>query len=135
MIVVDTNVLVSGLINPKGVPGRIVALVAEGRTRLAFDDRIWNEYKEVLPRPKFDLDPSLIRLLLIQIAKRGMRVAAWPLPESLPDPRDDKFLEVAVASGAEHLVTGNLKHFPTRLREGVVVVSPREWFDHFKGND
>jgi len=39
------------------------------------------------------------------------------------------FIEVAVASEADFLVTGNLKHFPETARAGVRVVSPREFLD------
>lgn len=53
-IVLDTNVLVSGMINPNGPPGRIVDLIREGLVELVVDDRILAEYSQVLSRPKFN---------------------------------------------------------------------------------
>jgi putative PIN family toxin of toxin-antitoxin system len=54
-VVVDTNVMVSGVLNPHGPPGRIVnALLTETITVL-HDDRILSEYREVLLRPTFCL--------------------------------------------------------------------------------
>ena len=46
--VLDTNVLVSGLINPHGHPGRLMDAVLGGHLELALDDRIYSEYAEVL---------------------------------------------------------------------------------------
>jgi uncharacterized protein len=55
-VVVDTNVLVSGVLN-RGPPGRIVdAIVAETFTVL-YDDRILGEYRDVLARPVLDFGP------------------------------------------------------------------------------
>lgn len=53
IVVIDTNVLVSGLIKPFRLPGRIVMMVASGEIELCYDGRIISEYKEVLSRPKF----------------------------------------------------------------------------------
>ena len=60
-----------------------------------------------------------------------------PLGTALPDRDDEPFLEVAVAANAEtpddavRLVTGNSKHFPEESRQGVTVVSPRFFIDHY----
>ena len=53
-----------------------------------------------------------------------VRMVSSPLPAPLPDPKDEAFLEIALAGGAEYLVTGNGSHFPETLCEGVRVVSP-----------
>ena len=55
----DTNVLVSGMINPMGAPGRIVDLMREGELELTVDDRILAEYTAVLKRRKFRAYPGL----------------------------------------------------------------------------
>ncbi len=52
-IVLDTNVLVSGLLTPFGPTGEIVRMVSAGELILAIDARILSEYQEVLHRPKF----------------------------------------------------------------------------------
>ena len=51
--VLDTNVLVSGLLNPSGHPGRLIDAVLSGHLLLAIDDRIFAEYSKVLKRLKF----------------------------------------------------------------------------------
>jgi putative PIN family toxin of toxin-antitoxin system len=128
-IVVDTNVLVSGLLSPHGPPGRIVdGLVAE-ELRALFDDRILDEYRDVLERPKFKFGVREIDDFLDQLVAAGEHVAAPPLSVELPDADDLPFLEVAAAGGADALVTGNGKHFPRSARSGVSVVSPTEFVE------
>jgi putative PIN family toxin of toxin-antitoxin system len=126
IIVLDTTVLVSGLWSPFGPPGGIVSLAAAGALSLCLDERILAEYREVLSRKEFGFDRELVDSLLLQVEVTGLFVAAPPLPERLPDPDDETFLEVALEAEADFLVTGNLRHFPARLRRGAAVVSPRQ---------
>ena len=132
IIVLDTNVLVAGLLSPFGPCGNIVRMASSGKLRLGLDARIVSEYRAVLLRPKFRFDPERIEALLDQTEHRGIFVASCPLPEPLPDPDDEAFLEVAIASGATCLVTGNLIHFPLTLCEGVAVHSPSEFLETFR---
>jgi predicted nucleic acid-binding protein len=57
-IVVDTNVLVSALLRPGSLPGRVLDLVLARRVGLALDHRIFTEYDAVLSRPEFGLPPD-----------------------------------------------------------------------------
>ena len=91
--------------------------------------RIMTEYREVLRRPKFDFDARLVDDLLEFLESEGELVGAVPLRLSLPDPDDAMFLEVASAGGAEYVVTGNIRHFPTDVRRGNPVVSPRDFVE------
>ena len=125
-VVIDTNVLVSGLLSPFGPPGVIVGLIAAGRLSLCYDSRILAEYNEVLGRPSFPFAEKDVAVLMAQIRTGGELATANPLSVRLPDPNDEPFLEVAASAMVEFLVTGNLKHFPRERRQGVRVVSPRE---------
>jgi putative PIN family toxin of toxin-antitoxin system len=131
-IVLDTNVLVAGLLSPFGPCGDIVRMVSSGDLTLCCDARILSEYREVLKRPKFRFAEDGIDALLDFIASRGQMVAPSPLPKPLPDPDDEPFLEVAIAGRAACLATGNRVHFPGRLRQGVKVLSPREFLTLFR---
>jgi predicted nucleic acid-binding protein len=52
-------------------------------------------------------------------------VTALPLPfETLPDPDDNPFAEVAVSGNADMLVTGNQRHFAGLKAHGIDVLSP-----------
>ena len=125
-VVLDTNVLVSGLSTPFGPPGQIIRIVADGSVALCYDARILAEYREVLHRPNFPFSSGSVEALLDQIVANGIVIAAMPLRSSLPDRDDEPFLEVALA-GEAPLVTGNLKHYPKLKRQGTLVESPAEF--------
>ena len=131
-IVLDTNVLVSGLLSPFGPPGQIVRLVSAGAVTLCLDARVFSEYDEVLARPRFRFDPDAVAALLDYVDFAGEVVVAKPLATRLPDRDDEPFLEVALACGADCLVTGNLAHFPPESRAGVTVLSPAEFVDRVR---
>lgn len=131
-IVLDTNILVSGLLQALGPSGQIVRLVASGELTLCHDPRILAEYREVLLRKRFRFDPVRVEVLLSQIKAAGIPVAARPLAVRLPDPDDEAFLEVALAGSVRFLVTGNLKHYPAEACQGVEVLSPRGFIETYR---
>jgi putative PIN family toxin of toxin-antitoxin system len=133
IIVLDTNVLVSGILRPFGDPGTILRLAAAGMLRLAFDRRILTEYRDVLHRPVFGFSSDHVDALLAQFEEDGLSLIAAPLPFILPDPSDAPFLEIAVAGRVDALVTGNNKHFAGGERF-VRVLSPAEFIRSFKLN-
>ena len=129
----DTNVLVSGLLSPHGLPATVVDLVGSGAHRVCFDGRILAEYRDVLSRPRLSLPLDSVETVLTRLATNGIRIAAIPLATELPDPDDQPFLEVAVAAKVDYLITGNRKHFPAELCHGVAVVNPREFLATIQG--
>ncbi len=128
-IVLDTNVLVSGILSPHGPPAAVLRALLTERVMLCFDERILSEYRGVFARGKFSFDRELVEELITFLETAGSPTLAAPLATALPDPSDQMFIEVAVASHADFLVTGNLKHFPDKATEGVSVVSPRAFLD------
>src|SRR3982750_1614514 len=100
-IVFDTNVLISAMLNPRGTPGAILALILAGEVVVLYDDRILAEYRDVLARPKLRIPPAEAELVLGFFEAEGVLTSAPPLPIDLPDPDDLPFLEVAVASRAD----------------------------------
>ena len=134
-VVLDTNVLVAGLLSAAGPPGWIVEAALAGEIELVFNAAMRQEYEEVLRRPELDLPRQRVDDLLAAIDEIGWEVTAVPpWPEPMPDPEDEPFLAVAGATGSV-LVTGNLRHFPRRLRRGVEVRSPRQLFDELRPED
>lgn len=126
-VVLDTNALVSGLLSPFGAAGELVRQVAIGSLQVCYDARILAEYCEVLLRPTFPFTKPQVESLLDQVKAGGLIVGARPLPAPLPDPDDEVFLAVALACPAQHLVTGNARHYPVNRRRDVQVVSPAEF--------
>lgn len=131
-IVLDTNVLVSGLHNPNGAPGRIVDLLLAARIQVLYDDRILAEYLDVLARPQLAIEPSLAQAVVGYVRLSGEPVLARPLDkDTLSDPDDLPFAEVAITGEADMLVTGNLKHFSALKERGVTVLSPARCLERF----
>lgn len=128
-IVLDTNVLVSGILSPNGPPAAVLRALLTERVTLCFDERIVSEYRDVLTRTRFSFDRNLVEELIGFLEAAGSPTLAAPLAVTLPDPWDQMFIDVAVASEADFLVTGNLKHFPETARAGVHVTSPREFLE------
>jgi len=85
-IVLDTNDLVSGLLNPNGSPGRIVDLVIGGFVQVLYDDRILREYLEVLARPELKIEHSLSQAVIEYVKLSGKAVSAQPLPAGFSAP-------------------------------------------------
>ncbi len=129
--VLDTNVLVSGLLSPSGPPGRLVDVLLGRRLKLALDDRVEVEYRDVLARPKLRIDPAR-RDAFLAILQFQEHLTAMPWPHSGPPDGDDVvFLEVALQTSERTVVTGNLKDFPSRCRGPITVLSPRAAWERF----
>ena len=127
-IVVDTNVLVSGMINAYGPPGRIVDLIREGILELVVDDRILAEYSEVLNRPKFNpyFHASDVRDILVFLEQNAHYVVSTAQVADIPDLDDAPFLEVALTA-AVSLITGNTSHFPAHYHSQMSILTPTEF--------
>ena len=123
--VIDTNVVVSGLLNPRGHPARILNAVADGRLKMVLDARILAEYRDVLSRPRFKLAPERITALLGAFRSQ-MIVMPVPLPTSAPDPDDVIFVEAALATTEKTIVTGNLADYPPEILHGARVLTPAQ---------
>jgi uncharacterized protein len=124
-VVLDTNVLISAFLNPKGTTATILNLLLNGKITLLYDNRILTEYKEVLRRKKFGFSGELIEPLLEFLRSEGLFIAANPNTIKFTDESDKMFLEVAETGGADFLITGNKAHFPNLT----FIVSPREFID------
>jgi putative PIN family toxin of toxin-antitoxin system len=122
-VVLDTNVLVSGLLGPEGNCGQILREARAGRLEPVYSAEIMAEYLTVLSRPKLGLDAVDVDQLLEQIERDGLLVSPAPMAP-LKDASDTKFLAAAISAGAGTLITGNLKDFPRSPHKGVKIVGP-----------
>jgi putative PIN family toxin of toxin-antitoxin system len=111
--VVDTNVLLSGLMYPNSTPGRIVAAWRNAAFELVLTRAQLTEIARVLSYPKIARflrwDSDQAERFLKQLYLRSVMV---PLPESLPaevpaDPDDSPILSSLLVARAEYLVTGD----------------------------
>ncbi len=123
--VIDTNVLVSALIskNLTTPPLVVLAHVYSADITPVFNDEIIQEYRDVLSREQFHLDPTDIDDALRVFLDYGLNLNRTPVEdETFSDSKDIVFYEVKMTKEDAYLVTGNTKHFPRKP----FVVTPRE---------
>lgn len=123
----DTNVLVSAFIKPQSNSARILRLVLQGNFDIIVNEHILVEYYEVLARPKFNLNPDKVQVILEFIRSKSIKAPALAQSFHLPDSDDETFLEAALASHANALITGNKRHFPEKSCSGQKVLTPQEF--------
>lgn len=115
-IVIDTNVLVSGLISrnqtspPVGILNYL--FIERGVIVPLFNDEIIKEYETVLKRDKFNIDHKLVDDVIDRIKTIGVSCERIESKEIFKDAKDIVFYEVALSKDDSYLVTGNVKHFP-----------------------
>jgi len=129
--VLDTNIFVSGFINPHGFPAAIFRALRTKRFSLVSSPPVNEEIVEVLNRPRirdrYGLGDRIfdVQFILWEIAEL---VIDLPEVKVCSDPDDDKFLATAVGGKADYLVTGDagdLLHI--QEYNGVAIVSPRKF--------
>ncbi len=126
--VIDTNVVVSALLNRDSIPGTVLVEALTGRIIPILHDDFLSEYSEVLRRPKFKFDRQDVEITLAGLIKRGIFTGMAALTDVVPDPDDAVFYQVimeARKTEEAYLITGNLKHFPVRT----FVVTPKEMLE------
>jgi putative PIN family toxin of toxin-antitoxin system len=123
--VVDTNVVVSGLLSPRGHRAQILDAILEGRVGLVYDPRILAEYRDVLCRKRLKLNPIHV-ISFIEGLRAQMLVLPVRIEDAWPDPDDLMFVEAALAVPDRTIVTGNLAHFPSKILRGVTAMTPAQ---------
>ncbi|RPJ19896.1 MAG: putative toxin-antitoxin system toxin component, PIN family [Chloroflexi bacterium] len=132
LVVLDTNVLVSGLLTQKSWPAKILDLIMGDHIQVAYDDRILGEYEEVVSRPELHIPPPRMLAVIDHIELAGKFVECEPLPtEGYVDPDDIMFAEVFITSNADALITGNLRHYKPLLKQDALVLSPAQFMERF----
>ena len=115
---IDTNVLVSALLNIQSNPGKVLLSVFNGETIPLVNEEILAEYREVLARKKFRFPPDLVDIVLSRLTACSLNISAVSVdfPE-VADPKDRCFYAVTMSERQSEdavLVTGNIRHFPVK---------------------
>jgi uncharacterized protein len=126
-IVLDTNVLISGLLSQDGIPAQVLNLVLNRRVTLLVDTRIISEYIDVLKHPKFRFKAEWIDPVIDFIRMESEIIIPEPSNRDFPDPDDRMFWEAAVTGNAFAIVSGNTRHFP----EDPLVMTPAQFLESY----
>lgn len=131
LAVIDTNVIVSALLNhdSESNPSIVLTNVISGNITPLYNEDILSEYKDVLSRDKFPFRQEDVESTIDLLVKKGILIdSTVPIKENYPDLDDVVFYEVAMSMDSTYLVTGNIKHFPINS----MVVTPAEMVEILK---
>ena len=130
-IVIDTSVLVSGLIRPQGNPGEVLKSLRDGKFTALYSNETIMEVVDVLGRNKFytkyHIEPDDISALINLIRLRGEAVVPEAKIADCRDPKDNKFLEVALTGGADYLVSGDSDLLSLNPYKSIPILAPAEF--------
>ncbi|MDR2951975.1 MAG: putative toxin-antitoxin system toxin component, PIN family [Treponema sp.] len=127
-VVIDTNVIVSALLNINGTPAKLLSLILNGNVKILCDNRIIYEYIDVLSRKEFEFPKVLIDDLIGFFKREGEFVNSEYVKIKFSDDTDKKFYEVYKSGKAQFLVTGNIKHFP---KEDTIII-PKDFMQIYE---
>jgi uncharacterized protein len=127
-VVLDTNILISACWKPGGLEQQLLDLALAGCFEWAATQAVFDEYVEVLSRPKFDKLRDRIDALLHRLPGAIQIVSPGSTIQLASDPDDNLLLEAAASAKADFLVTGNLKDYPLDWPVARIV-NARQFFD------
>ena len=131
--VFDTNVSVSAAIFKDSAPDLALTRALDAGTVVMSAETL-EELEEVLHRPKFlryideDERDLFISKLVACCSLTGITVTI----KSCRDPKDDKFLELAVSAGATHIVTGDKDLLALNPFQGIAILTPQQFLAGFQ---
>jgi len=136
VIVLDTNVFVAALRSEGGASREVLRRVLQGHHVPVFANALWLEYEDVLGRPIWaELTSAQERLqVLAALARAGRWVALfYGWRPNLPDEGDNHLIELAVAAGAQAIVTHNIRDLGRgELRwDGLAIVTPAQFLEQY----
>jgi putative PIN family toxin of toxin-antitoxin system len=135
IIVLDTNALYQALRSNSGASFFILSLIRNNKISLAISIQAFNEYEEVLKRPTSLSDLKLnikdIEIILRFIAYIGKPYATYfSFRPNLVDENDNIFLELAIASNCDYLITNNVRDFTSKSElkfDDLSVITPADF--------
>lgn len=132
-LILDTNVIVSALIS-NSIPTKILyELVLTKKVKICLSEEVLAEYVAVLRRERFSKYPNFqakADVVLSRLREVSFFFSTTKKIYVLKDLSDNKFLELASASGADFLTTGNSQDFKISEFEKTRILSPTEYWEN-----
>jgi putative PIN family toxin of toxin-antitoxin system len=128
-ILLDTNVIISGLLSGKGPPGQLLQAWLDGRFDLVTSHLQLDELRRALGYEKLRdrINPAQVRDFVDNIVVMAVIVPSVTAVAFSPDPDDNLILATAIAGHADLIVSGDRQHMlALREVEGIPIVTPRE---------
>ena len=133
-LILDTNILLSGLLSPLGAPAKLLELWERRTFTLVACDALVAELREVAGRPFFRarLRASAAELLAAGIRDFSSFCRDLPSGPVAPDPKDSSLLALVEASHAEFLVTGDKELLSLKRHKPARIVTPAAMIEILK---
>jgi len=128
-IVLDTNVLYSGLYSAQGASYQILRAISRGRVRIVLSTTLFFEYEDILKRHQSELRLSdrEVDAVLNGLCAISEHQKIWFLwRPCLSDPKDDHVLELALAAGVGRIVTHDVKDFGAAKQLNIKIITPKQ---------
>jgi len=128
--VIDTNTLVSALLLKNSTPRKAFDKALEtGEILVSLE--VVDELNDVLGREKFNKYVSEEERIefLIALLQEAVFVEISEVITECRDPRDNKFLELAVSGNAECIISGDGDLLSLNPFRGITIVPPREFLE------
>ena len=132
--VLDTNVLVSGLVSEGGAPHQILDAWLDGRFTLVLSLHLVEELTHVLSYPRIAqrlrLDQEeLAAILAALLSTAEVTPGRLRLPGVTRDPKDDAVVACAREGEADYIVSGDQDLLALGEYKGVRIVTPRQFIE------
>ena len=132
-VILDTNILVSmalggqvGKINDRWRAGEFIVVVSE---------EIVSEYLDILQRPNLHLKSRTIAVITGRIYRKAKLVKPEERVSGIQsDPKDDKFLEAAIAGQVDFIVSGDKHLLNLENFRSIPIITAREFLNQFESN-
>ena len=133
-VVLDTNIVISGIFFPKGVPAKVLrACFEEERFQVFATPGILKEYFEVIQRMSMNKAISFTHDWDEILSESCHLIKDADLPEGISrDPADDKFIACAGLSGAKYLITGDKDLLVLNGKFDFSIVTPKDFLELLK---
>jgi putative PIN family toxin of toxin-antitoxin system len=131
-LVLDTNILVSAFVFKSANARNTLQLAAKDHVVL-FSLATFRELSKTLINPKFSgiISPETVKNFIINLKKTGIFVAPSETISVCRDPKDNKFLELAVAGNATCIITGDTDLLVLNPFRKISIITPKEFLDQF----
>jgi putative PIN family toxin of toxin-antitoxin system len=131
--VLDTNTLVSAfLLSPSSIPAQAY-YKAQAEGKIVLSDETFAEFNHVFIRPKFDRYLSLIkRMMIIEDLRDVMELTPVNhIIKASRDPKDDKYLELAVSANVACIITGDKDLLVLHPFQNIPILSAADFIKNF----
>lgn len=133
-VVLDTNVVISGLISLEEAPAQVIDFWVNGSLKIATSSALIEEILDVIVRPKFrplgtidercDLVKKLFEKAEIVIPSIKLRIISG-------DETDNRVLECALAAEADYIISGDSHLLNLKIYKGIEILPPANFLNIF----